>query len=108
LNPTLTDDAVVDIESAAQFLEERRAGLGQSFLDAVLDELSAIAKRPKSFPRCFAEGSEPLADYRQAIVSRFHYLILFKPTDTGAIVYAVVDARRDPSVIAERLPPTRE
>ena len=87
----IQDAAAVDISTAAEWYEERRAGLGGEFLRAVRATLAAIHRHPQQFRVARHE-------VRRAIVRRFPYGIFFVAEAEQISVLAVLHVRRDPQV----------
>jgi|SRR5215207_5648844 len=89
------DAAAADIESAAAWYEDRRAGLGGEFLRAVRAALAAIERNPLQF------GSAR-HDVRRAIVRRFPYALFFVADPEVISILACLHVRRDPQAWQSR------
>jgi plasmid stabilization system protein ParE len=95
-------DAEAEMESARQYLEGQRDGLGSRFLDDLSATLAAIADRPLSFANL-----ETLPDgqpYRRALLRRFSYAIIFEVLDDKILVVAIAHSSRAPSYWLRRRP----
>ena len=81
--------AAADVESAFDWYEEKRAGLGHEFLDVVATTRAAVSERPESFPVIHR-------DTRRALLPRFPYALFYRIYDDRILVVACMHARRHP------------
>lgn len=65
-------DIAIDYEEAYEWYEEKKLGLGESFLKSVREKLEQIAEHPLIF------GEHSRKGYREAKVKTFPYLIVYK------------------------------
>lgn len=63
------DEAVDELEAAAQWYEERREGLSIEFLAAVRGALRYITERPRAWP--LVQRVRDTLDVRAALLRRF-------------------------------------
>jgi len=84
-----------DIQSAFEWYESQRSGLGEQFLTAVRERLEAVRSFPES-------NSIIYRDVRRAVVSRFPYLIFYVVRPTRVAVLAVLHHARNPAVWPRR------
>ena len=84
-----------DIQSAFEWYETQRSGLGEQFLTAVRERLEAVRSFPES-------NSIIYRDVRRAVVSRFPYLIFYVVRPTRVAVLAVLHHARNPAVWPRR------
>jgi plasmid stabilization system protein ParE len=84
-----------DIQSAFEWYESQRAGLGDEFLAALRERLEAVRRFPESSPVLYRE-------IRRAVVSRFPYLIFYVVRPTRVAVLAVLHHARDPALWPRR------
>jgi toxin ParE1/3/4 len=63
--------AEAEFEEAVAFYENRRAGLGGEFREAVMEAIARIRVHPKRFAR------HKRTPYRSCLVKRFPYVIYF-------------------------------
>lgn len=84
-----------DLDSAFEWYEEQKPGLGRRFLASVNDSFDNIAE----FPEIYALRWKNLRSCRIAV---FPYLILFRILDAEIEVIAVVHGHRDESVWKSR------
>jgi plasmid stabilization system protein ParE len=80
-----------DIQSAFEWYESQRPGLGDEFLAAVREKLEAVRGFPESSPVMYR-------DVRRAVVSRFPYLIFYVVRATRISVLAILHHARNPTV----------
>jgi plasmid stabilization system protein ParE len=84
-----------DIQTAFEWYESQRAGLGDQFLAAVRERLAAIRNFPEASPVVYR-------DIRRAVVSRFPYLIFYLVRPERITVLAVLHHARNPAVWPRR------
>jgi len=82
--------AAADVEAAYRWYEQRRAGLGDRFLDAVAATLRAIEAGP-------AKHAVVHRDARRVLVRRFPYAIFYRVVGERIVVAACMHARRNPT-----------
>ena len=75
-----------DVLQAFEWYEQRRAGLGEEFRDA----LDATIVRIMRFPLAFEPGERGL---RRALVSRFPHALYFRVYPEAVVVVGVLPAR---------------
>ncbi|MBS1596281.1 MAG: type II toxin-antitoxin system RelE/ParE family toxin [Bacteroidetes bacterium] len=81
--------ASLEIEEAYAYYEEQSKGLGDRFIEEVEDTLGYIAKYPLHF--------QVITDtFRQALLRRFPFAIVYDVSDTKITVYSVFHTSRDP------------
>jgi plasmid stabilization system protein ParE len=79
-----------DIQSAFEWYESQRPGLGDEFLVALRQRLEAVRSFPESNPILYR-------DIRRAVLSRFPYLIFYVVRPTQVAVLAVLHHARNPA-----------
>ncbi len=89
-------EAELEFDQGQKFYENCRPGLGDEFVDAVLDCLERIAESPQLYARIRKE-------YRQATIRRFPYAIYYESIDESIVVYSVFHCSQDPAKLDERL-----
>ncbi len=82
-------EAEEDIADAATWYEDQLPGLGQDFLDQVLEKLLSIAKQPEMFPVVYK-------DIRRALLNRFPFAIYYRKETDAIVVLAVIHGSRNP------------
>lgn len=92
---TLTQTARRDIESAAEWYEQHREGLGLEFTDCVLDAIEGIAEHPLAYRKI-------VEDVRRCIIKRFPYALWYRVETEGNIVIACLHHKRNPKLAADR------
>ncbi len=91
----LRPEAQRDIQDAAQWYEDREAGLGT----AVIEEIDAAFRRIEAGPERYPVSYRGL---RRALVRRFPFAIYFFEAQTEIAVIAVLHQRRDLELLGER------
>jgi toxin ParE1/3/4 len=87
----LRDEAQTEFDSAFDFYDGRKAGLGAEFVAEVQDALDRIAANPLIHQTVFE-------DIRKAVVRRFSYCVFDRAHPDRVEVVAVFHTSRDPSV----------
>jgi hypothetical protein len=95
----ILEDAVKDLESGAQFYESCATGVGDYFLDSLLSDLNSLVLFAGIHPVYF--------QFHRMLSRRFPFAIYYELEDEVAYVYAILDLRRDPLWIAQRLSESR-
>jgi toxin ParE1/3/4 len=85
-----------DLSGARDWYEDRRAGLGVEFGEAIDDAITEIIRRPLRFPVVRRE-------VRRALTKKFPFGIFFLADEREIIVLAILHQARDPSVWGSRL-----
>ena len=88
--------AEADLEDAARWYHDERAGLGERFLSDVHRTFARIRERPLQFPAISG-------DARRALLHMFPYAVYFSASEEMVTVLAVLHLRRDPKVWRGRL-----
>jgi len=83
--------AEADLEDAARWYEDERAGLADRFLSDVDRTFARISERPFQFPTVSDE-------VRRALLHTFPYAVYFRASDETIVVLAVLHLRRNPRV----------
>ena len=85
-----------EFDEAANWYEQRRAGLGVRFVLAVQRVLGAIADNPARYPEVFD-------DVREGLVPGFPFCVYHRVEAGQVIVLAVFHTSRDPSIWQSRV-----
>ncbi|MGH6690922.1 MAG: type II toxin-antitoxin system RelE/ParE family toxin [Gammaproteobacteria bacterium] len=84
-----------DIQSAYEWYESQRAGLGNEFLAALRERLEVVHGHPESSPVIYR-------GIRRAVVSRFPYFIFYVARPERVAVLAVLHHARNPAIWPRR------
>lgn len=84
-----------DIQSAFEWYESQRSGLGDEFLASLRERLETVRSFPEAFPVLYR-------DVRRAVVSRFPYVVFYVVQPTRVAVLAVVHQSRNPATWPRR------
>lgn len=76
-------------KSAYEWYEQQKTGLGELFLTELDDSYAKLHTAPSSY------GNRH-AGYRQLVLKRFPFVIVFKIIKTDVVVYAVFHTSRNP------------
>lgn len=90
------DPAKDDLAEGFWFYESQETGLGHYFLDSIFSEIDSLEERA---------GIHPVyhVPYFQMFSDRFPFSIYYRVDGETVYVEAVIDQRRDPDWIEERL-----
>jgi len=78
-----------DIDDAFNWYEDQQTGLGELFLK----ELTQFYKKLELNPEIFSKAAK---HYRQAILNRFPFVIIYEITKTEVHIYSVFHTSRNP------------
>ena len=81
--------AKVEISEAFFYYESVKAGLGERFIIHLESYFKRISKTPEQFP-------QKRIPYREALIKKFPYLIIFEIRNTDIIVYSVFNTWQHP------------
>ena len=87
LPTVISESAESDLQSAFDWYEQQKAGLGHSFLLHVQQAFDRITEHPVSFPEVHRAA-------RRALVDRFPYAIFYAVESTFVDVIAVMHTHR--------------
>lgn len=88
-------NAKADFQSAANWYNKEREGLGDEFLDELFSAISDIEADPLRFARVGIARTK--REVRSYSLKRFPYSIIYERVDDGFTVIAVAHAKRRPS-----------
>ena len=88
--------AIAEIDEAAAWYEDQRAGLGLEFTNAVSSSIEQIKKNPLQYQRVFKDG-------RRAVVARFHFNLIYLVTEDQIVVVACLHGHREPRRWMDRI-----
>lgn len=91
----LDPEAREEFDAGYDHYEGRRAGLGESFADAVQVALDRIASAPQLHRVVFA-------DVRRAVIRGFPYCVYYREEAAQIRVLSVFHTKRDPNVWQSR------
>jgi toxin ParE1/3/4 len=83
--------ALAELAAAADWYEERGAGLGVNLVSRVQRVLHDISETPGSYP-IWSED----ARFRKAKVGRFPYIVFYQEREAAVHVVAIAHGRRSP------------
>ena len=84
-----------DLDDGYMFYEGCESGVGSYFLDSLYADIMSL--------QTLAGRHKLVNGYFRKLASRFPYSIFYKVEELEIRVYAVIDNRRDPKWIIERL-----
>ncbi len=95
MNIKILDEAEKDIAVGIFFYESQKNGLGKYFLDSMLSDIESL--------HIYAGIHIVISDYYRLLSKRFPFSIYYKIKEDTVYIYAVLDCRRDPNLIQQRL-----
>lgn len=94
---TILDAAERDIEEGYRFYERQSRGLGVYFLDSVCSDIDSLAYYGGIHAVVFG--------HHRLLCRRFPFAVYYRMLEGSVVVMAVLDCRRRPSWIRNRLMP---
>jgi hypothetical protein len=92
----ILDEAKQDLIQGFHFYEEQGAGLGTYFITNLYADIESL--------RIYAGiHTKPYRDYYRLLSSRFPFAVFYKMEERIVFIYAVLDCRRSPAWIRDRL-----
>lgn len=92
----ISDDALADLEEGCWFYELQDAGLGDYFASSLRVDIEGLRITAGTHRRDYH-------DYHRVLSRVFPYAIYYTFTENEVVVWAVIDCRRDPKWIRDRL-----
>jgi hypothetical protein len=96
VNIEILDLAELDILDGFHFYESQEAGLGSYFLENIYSDVESLRV-------CAGIHLKPHKNFHRLLSKRFPFAIYYSVSTGTAFVHAVVDCRRDPAWIKQRL-----
>ena len=91
----ISSDALLDLEEGFAFYQRQSEGLGTYFISCLTSDIEALAY--------FGGIHEVVSGHYRALSKRFPFCIYYDIKGETLIVVAVLDARRNPLWIRQRL-----
>jgi hypothetical protein len=91
----ILDEAEKDLLEGFEFYEYQSDGLGKYFLDSIFSDIESL--------RLYAGIHAKLFGYHRLLAKRFPFAIYYRLHDSVIRIYAILDCRRNPAWIRERL-----
>ncbi len=96
MNIRILESAKRDLEEGFHFYEYQKKGLGHYFIETLMSDIESLA--------IFAGiHSVHFSRYHRLLSKRFPFSIYYLIEDNEIRIYAVIDCRRDPAWIRQRL-----
>jgi hypothetical protein len=84
-----------DLGEGYRFYESQSPGLGSYFLDSLYSDIDSLSY--------FGGIHQIVFGYHRQLSKRFPFAVYYRIIDGAVVVFAVLDCRRDPSWIREKL-----
>jgi toxin ParE1/3/4 len=97
----LLDEAKEEMRESARWYEDKRAGLGDDFLDAVERALELIEAHHKRYQRL--QVNDPDREIRRYLLKRFPFLVVYEVCADEILVVAIAHGKRKPKYWQDRL-----
>ncbi len=91
----ILDEAEKDLIDGFRFYERQSEGLGDYFLDSLFSDIDSL--------QIYAGIHAKYFGYHRLLAKRFPFAAYYRVANEMVRVYAVLDCRRDPAEIQERL-----
>lgn len=91
----ILDEAEQDLIDGFAFYERQSIGLGDYFLDSIFSDVESLHLYAGIHPLHFG--------YHRLLAKRFPFAIYYRIQNEVIRVYAILDCRRDPSWVRNRL-----
>ena len=89
------ESASQDLINGFHFYEKQSTGLGNYFIDSLFSDIDSLQIYAGIHPVHFG--------YYRILSKRFPFAVYYKISDNSALVYAVLDCRRNPVFIRKQL-----
>jgi hypothetical protein len=86
----IKEEALLDMQEAYNYYQEKRIGLGDLFLDTLEEYLERVEKNPLHY-------QIKRKPYREAFIKNFPYLIIYEIAVNKILVYAIFNTWRNPN-----------
>ena len=94
--------ARIEAKQAAAWYEEKRAGLGQEFMDELEAVYARIEEHPHRPLRIHIQGYDQF-EFHQTNLRRFPYKVIYEVIGEDVVVLAVSHMRRKPNYWVDRV-----
>ncbi|OHD96773.1 MAG: hypothetical protein A3E21_03355 [Sulfurimonas sp. RIFCSPHIGHO2_12_FULL_36_9] len=91
----ILDEAEKDIAIGVHFYESQSEGLGKYFLNSIFSDIESL--------HIYGGIHIVISDYYRLLSKRFPFSMYYKMSNKTIYIYAVLDCRKKPSWIQERL-----
>ena len=91
----LLRSAIEDLAEGRSFYDLQQPGIGDYFFESLFSDIESIG--PKAGIHTLHFG------FHRALAARFPYAIYYRILDEEAVIYRILDCRRDPRKIAADL-----
>jgi hypothetical protein len=95
MNVNISSDAELDLNAGFRFYEDQATGLGNYFRDCLVADIEALCLYGGIHARVYG--------YHRMLSARFPFAIYYEVFEDAVTVVAVLDCRRDPFWIRNRL-----
>jgi hypothetical protein len=96
VNIEILDLAKLDLFDSYHFYEEQQAGLGSYFLTSIYSDIESL--------HLYAGiHLKPHKNLHRLVSQRFPFAVYYQVHDGTIFVHAIIDSRRDPAWIRQRL-----
>ncbi|MBK1826605.1 type II toxin-antitoxin system RelE/ParE family toxin [Haloferula rosea] len=92
---SLLESAMLDLQAGRDFYESQEPGVGDYFQDCLFSDIDSLV--------LYAGIHREVFGFHRLLSKRFPYAIYYRMDEDMAVVYRVLDCRRDPSLQQESL-----
>ncbi len=95
----ILDSASQDLVDGFHFYEKQELGLGDYFIDSLFSDIDSLQIYAGIHPTFFDK-------YYRMLAKRFPFAVYYQMARDEILVYAVLDCRRNPAWVREKLDPS--
>jgi hypothetical protein len=92
----ILSSAIDDLMNGYKFYEKQSEGVGEYFLDSLFSDIDSLVINAGIHPIYYEK-------YHRMLSKRFPFAIYYKVEGQVAVVYAVLDCRRNPAWLRKKL-----
>jgi hypothetical protein len=96
MNVEFIEPAAIELDDAVDYYNIQSAGLGQKFLDEVIETIGFIEK----FPQLWSRNTE---NTRKAILRKYPFNLIYSIFDDKIYIIAVAHQNREPEYWIDRI-----
>jgi plasmid stabilization system protein ParE len=91
----ILESAIEDLHRGREFYARHGAGVGEYFLDSLFSDIDSLV--------LYAGIHQKVFGYHRLLAKRFPYAVYYLIEDDVAVVYRVLDLRRNPALLRDSL-----
>lgn len=96
----ISDDAVTDLDAGKAFYDSKQEGIGEYFIDCLLSDIESLKFFAGIHGMCYG--------FFRMLSKRFPYAIYYETIDSTVMIIAILDMRRNPTLLNEQIEGRKE